>query len=156
VELFSKGMSEFVSLEEAAQLLNVPTFKAKSILDRYSGTYTLLSETVAMVWHRNLVLSLRKERFAQTVKRRKRASRPRKSNKFDVNECGEIVEQKRTFRGRVCRKPGCDTPVPTGKLYCDEHSYLFKMMQKKIGSHGETYSCPVVDKLEIFWEDYRM
>ena len=57
---------------------------------------------------------------------------------FEIDEQGNKIEPKETFRGSICRFAGCTELVATGYLYCPVHSQVHQQKVKQRHSWLDT------------------
>ena len=144
-------MGHLLTAGEAAKILDMTPGGARAVLGEHHDKIIMPSGHTVRVWLESEVRKAHEERVARGVKPRARQEpnparypkeyKPDKPFDFDVDRKGRVIAPKKTFRGRTCRYQGCITPVPTGKLYCDEHSENFAQMQKNVATHGIAYKC---------------
>ena len=139
---------------QAAEILDMSPGGASNILGEPEKLIKLVSGHVVRVWLESKIREIHEDRKKRGVKVRTRQETSHmrngmyfdpeehkhgKSFDFEVARFGKVIPQKKTFRGRTCRYEGCKVEVSTGKLYCDDHSAVYKAMQKNVATHGEAF-----------------
>ena len=124
-EHWAKEEDDMLTASQAAEIVGVSSGTIRLALGKADDIITLRTGHPSMVWAKSKVMALLAEREAAGKKKRVKYKKkvvvkdysPGKSLDFEVNDKGEVVPPKRTFRGRVCRGEGCNEPVSTGHLY---------------------------------------
>ena len=150
-------MNKFlVTAEQAAKIVGVTSGTIRKALPEHDGKITKRTGHLTLVWDIKKILQFKKERELAGKKPRKKYAKeqnhsryffpdeykPGKSNEFTIcPKTGKMLPPERTYRGRVCREKGCRNPVPTGKLYCEEHTGIFEIKKKLTSTHADEYQC---------------